>query len=224
MSSSRVAWPGRVCAPAPGRVTKLIAVGGLLALPLMTAMIQTAVQFHPGYSNMRDMISHLSTPGSAYSAVVNATFMIQGILVGAFGIALGRLLGGRLALMATTLFFIYTLANIGAGVFQNDNGARIVAALTADALHDRLAQTGAASISLGILAVVAAVWRDPRWAGVALLGVFAVAINSVLSPLIVFEYWDGYHGLFERVMFGGTLGWVMLASYRVLRMPGKGNA
>ena len=104
---------------------------------------------YPGYSQMRDTLSHLGASASPVSAQVSAWWVIMGALMILFGIGIRSTFrgGGRNAGRSAWLVILYGLGEgFGSGLFKAD---RIAGELSASAfIHDIVGGIGVAAILL----------------------------------------------------------------------------
>jgi hypothetical protein len=102
---------------------------------------------YPGYSQMRDTLSHLGASASPVSAPQSTWWVIMGVLMILFGMGLRTAFpeGDRKAGLASWLIILYGLGEgLGSGLFKAD---RIAGGLSTSALiHDIVGGIGVAAI------------------------------------------------------------------------------
>ncbi len=225
----------------PDRLAHLLASGVVVGLPLLLVLEEWAAAVTPGYSRVGQTISELSAPGALYPVIIHATFMTNGLLVLALGVGVARVLGHHWPGRLTALFLLfYGVAYLVSGIFPDDSERVLPGRLTENLVHDLTAQAGVASVMValaagawamahgrawrGVASVMAALaagaWamaHGRAWRGVASLGLGALAVDAALVVPLLADWWLGYHGPFERVMFLVTLAWVELLALRVRR-------
>ncbi|MEK9659723.1 MAG: DUF998 domain-containing protein, partial [Chloroflexota bacterium] len=119
---------------------------------------------------------------------IHAAFISNGMLVLALGVAVARVLGHHWPGRLTALFLLlYGAAYLISGLFPDDSERRLAGRVTENLVHDMTAQAGVGAV-----------------------------MAALVGPLLA-DWWQGYHGLFERVMFLVTLAWVELLALRVRR-------
>jgi hypothetical membrane protein len=104
-------------------ITRILALGGIIAPPLMITLIFVAAAGTPGYSHIHDTISKLSEQGSTSPEVMTIAFIAYGILIIGFSYALYiHLRHGVRAHIAWLAFMIYGLCMVLAGFYQDIPG------------------------------------------------------------------------------------------------------
>jgi hypothetical membrane protein len=204
--------------PRPDRLARSLATVVAAGVPLLGVLAEWAAGVTPGYSRVGQTISELSAFGAPYPVIIHATFMLNGLLVLALGIAVARVLRAGPAGRLTALFLLlYGVAYLISGIFPDDSERRLVGGITENLVHDLTAQAGVASVMAALATGSWAMAHGRAWGGVASLGLAALAVDAALVVPLLADWWEGYHGLFERVMFLVTLAWVELLALRVRR-------
>jgi hypothetical membrane protein len=142
-------------------------VGGLvwvLTLQFFVVEAIAAAQFG-GYSYSADVISDLGTADSAARLLMNASFVLQGVLIAAGALLLGPGLSGTGGKLARALFVISGLGVLLVGVFPSDGNSTV---------HEIAA--GAHLLGGGIGLIALAYGMRPRSEG---LGTFLAVLGLV---------------------------------------------
>jgi hypothetical membrane protein len=240
MESPAATESGREPAVPGSLVTRGGLVAGALAPILFVVTVLGAGGLQPGFSQVRSFVSELGVTGSATAVLVNPAFVVTGLLLGWFALALhasaGRdrhgpvaVFGGRVARLfgAVGLGFVVMAAwtcSVGCPIAIVDS-----AATPSDALHNAAAIAAIASLSTAALTVGAELSPGapgvPSWyrrystfsgsALGALSALFFVAVLVANRPAI---------GISERALLLAGLAWVEVTAVvarRVSRTPGN---
>jgi hypothetical membrane protein len=195
------------------RIGALSGIGGSL---LYLAMVAVTGRLTSGYNPVTQWISELGAVGAPHALPFNVFGqMVFGLSALLFALGLYRALGAGWRSAAAAAFVgIAGIAGILEGIFPCDPGCIPVT------------PTGSLHLSIGIvplIAVLAAmecfafgVRNRPEWrwffpfsqAMVAATIVFAIAFSSV----------PACDGLFQRLMIGSILLWILAVSARMLRL------
>lgn len=197
-----------------------------------------AGSLQPGFSQVRSFVSELGVPGTSAATVVNPAFVIVGLLLAWFALALhgsalrdpdgpSAVFGGRVAL----LFGVVGCAMVCMAVWTCSIGCPIAlvdaAATPSDALHNAAAI--AAIVSLGTAALTVGAELPATAPGVpswyrrystvsgalvgALSALFLAAVLAADRPAI---------GLSERALLAAGLLWVEVTALVAGRLTARG--
>jgi hypothetical membrane protein len=195
------------------RIGALAGIGGPL---LYAAVVAVTGYLTPGYDPLNQWISELGATGAPYADLFNVLGPgIFGLLSIVFAAGLWRALkGGPLAFAAAALVTIAGIAGILEGVFPCDPGCVPVTA------------TGSLHLTIGIiplLAMLAAieifafiVRKAPGWPGFFAFSQGIVILTVIFA--IAFSSGAILDGLYQRIMVGAMLVWVMAVGVRMWRL------
>ena len=195
------------------RIGALAAIGGPL---LYAAVVGVTGYLTPGYDPMTQWISELGATGALYADLFNVLGPgIFGLLSVVFAAGFWRALkGGPLAFAAAALVTIAGIAGILEGVFPCDPGCIPVT------------MTGSLHLTLGLvplLGMLAAmeifafiVRKDPGWPRFFAFSHIMVTLTIIFA--LAFSSGALFDGLYQRVMIGAILVWVMAVGVRMWRL------
>ena len=188
--------------------------------------------FYPGYSQLEDTMSKLGASASPVSAEVSTWWIIMGILMILFGIALQKAFRSRgvKAKMASLLIILYGVGEgLGSGIFKAD---RFPNELTTSALiHDVLGGIGVLAVLIFPLVMQKLITKTekPKF---HLISKIAFVLGIVTIALFLFRYSYNtdsflatYTGLWQRLFMLNTYVYFTMVAAIVIRrgkrIPGK---
>jgi hypothetical membrane protein len=195
------------------RIGALAGIGGPL---LYAAVVAGTGYLTPGYNPLTQWISELGATGAPYATAFNVLGPgIFGLLSVVFALGLWRgLKGGPLAFTAAALVTIAGIAGILEGIFPCDPGCIPVT------------MTGSLHLTIGLvplLGMLAAmeifaftVRKDPGWPRFFVFSQVMVALTIIFA--LAFSSGALFDGLYQRVMIGAILVWVMAVGVRMWRL------
>jgi hypothetical membrane protein len=195
------------------RIGALAGIGGPL---LYAAMVGVTGYLTPGYDPLTQWISELGATGAPYAMVFNVLGPgIFGLLSVLFALGLWRALkGGPLAFAAAALVTIAGIAGILEGVFPCDPGC--IPVTMTGSLHLTLGLVPLLGM-LGAMEIFAFIVRkDPGWPWFFAFSQVMVALTLIFA--LAFSSGSTFDGLYQRVMIGAILVWVMAVGVRMWRL------
>jgi hypothetical membrane protein len=211
--------PRRARPPAarrPDRVTRALIACGLIAAPVFAAFVLAATWATPGYSHVSETISQLGADGRPRAGIIDAGFVVSGLLTAAFAIGVYRWIRGRPASKAALAALLVNATGIVlSGVFA-DNPATREALTTENRLHHLVGQV---SFVAGVTAMVAFAFGSysvPGWRRLAAFTLFVVFADVILAAVFYFDLLSPWRGALQRTFFAVALLWTTMVSVRAL--------
>lgn len=181
----------------------ILAAGATL---LLTVVIVGAMT--PGFSQSRDAVSRLGSPGEAHAALARAGIALSGLLTIVGATALGTRVPDRQRLVGWCIAG-YGVAAVVAGLCPKDEPRAPHTVMSR--VHVDATLVGGA-LMLVAMAVVARDAPEPRLRRVtATLALFVVALIVVFP----FTWGSSVYGLVERLMLGLAIVWLDVLALRV---------
>ena len=197
------------------RWRKVFVAGGILAPILWVTVFLYVGSLRADYSHTRQYISALAERGSSTQHLMQvAGFLVQGLMLAGFGIALGLSSGSAAAGVSASFVTVAGLAKMVAGIFVPDPCC--VPASMSNGIHNL---AGAIHVvTLGCAAAVSGVSRTTilgsrkpwlRW-----YSLVSVVLAVSLPPLLISTgiAGSGDVGLFQRASFGVLNLWVLVCA------------
>jgi hypothetical membrane protein len=199
------------------RSRKVLIAGGILAPILWVTVFLYVGSLRADYSHSRQYISALAERGSSTQHLMQvAGFLVQGLMLAGFGIAMGLSSGSVTAGVSASLVIVAGLAKIVAGIFVPDPCCSAVPASMSNQIHDL---AGAIYfLTLGCAVAVCGVsgttvfgarvaWL--KWYSLVSV-VLAVSLPSLLISAGIAA--GGDVGLFQRASFGVLNLWILVCA------------
>ncbi|MCJ7520945.1 MAG: DUF998 domain-containing protein [Dehalococcoidia bacterium] len=201
--------------------TRWLLVCGLLAPLLLGAFLVAAWRLTPDFSFLTEPISQLGALGRPHPWVMNAGFIIAGILTYVFAYGLYLRLGRNI--IARIVWLLLMIDGIGivlSGIFHADSSPIGAISTLEGTLHCVFAQVAFFALLTGIVVFAKAVHRSPAWRGFTLISLVVFVLNLAL----VVAFLTGEAGIMDGVLqlsfFGISLAWLTAVSLRALRLTG----
>ncbi len=208
---------------ANSRLYSALAWGGLVTPFLFWSVVAVLGWLYPGYSHVSDPVSILGAAGAPDGApntiFQNANFVVNGLLIVGFALALRRALGSW---PGPALVAIFGIGIVGSGLFPCDLSCSDNS--VADQLHNVFPSFGFLAIIVAFFVLSRHFRGDSRWAGYSLFtlatGVVALAffvlyglaVSGVVSSL------TAQAGLLQRLFAGTAFIWILATARRLRRL------
>jgi hypothetical membrane protein len=161
-----------------------LAVCGLAAPLIYVASAITAGFIYPGYDQLKNFISELGASGSPSAGIMNFGFLVYGILVVAFALAIHRGIrpdvGGWLG---PAILACYGLAYVGVAMAPCDPGCQAATPSLHHRLHFLLSDFIFLTAILGPYTLYMRMRKDPAWQSLALLTLLLPAAAWLIAEL-----------------------------------------
>ncbi len=199
---------------------RLFVWGGVAGPVLFTVVVLIAASLRPDYSHTANFISELGATGTADAALMNyAGFVPTGLLLAAFGVALGVVLPRqRLAIVAAVLVTAFGLGVTASGVVSCDPGCPQTGGSLENTIHDRIAPIAflCLIVATGILGFQFR--RLPRWRPLAVysLATGAIALGFLIALATSLETRE-LTGLWQRLLLLTLFLWCAVVGSKALR-------
>jgi hypothetical protein len=172
----------------------------------------------PGYSHVSQYISELGARGAPHGRLVSlGGFLPVGVLLMTFAM-LAALIPPRSVLktLGCLGLFLFALGYFGAAFFPCDLGCRPATPSPSQMLHLAFGLVGYlfAPLTLATLAIASRKWPDAK--GLFPLGL----VCAVVAGIAFFSMADPLAGLFQRVLEGSVLLWIVAFAVYLRRKPG----
>ena len=201
------------------QVFRYLLLCGVMAPPLLGVFMILATALNPGYSNISETVSQLGIQGRPHPEVMNAGFIVYGLLNNGFAYGLYRRLDKtKGAKLVWLMLAVHGVSMILIGIFQaNPSTFETVSALE-DTMHHVFAQLGYWSFTAGILIFGRTVRFKSSWRGFRQFSI-AVAVFNLLSGIVfMMEFSEQIEGLLQRSFYAVSLIWIEIVSVRSLRI------
>ncbi len=184
---------------------RMAALGGIVGVVGFVGAWLGAGSVRSGYSAVDDAISRLAEAGAPNRWIMTAGFLIFGIGVPIYSLALRRALGGP-AWIGTVVSGLATIGAAAAPLGSADTAHNVAAVIGYVAL---------ASAPLMAWRTFSARGHD-RWATVSLLCSLGSAVLLASTSI------DAGHGLTQRLGLGVTDAWIVASAWTMWRHGGWG--
>ncbi|TKV69296.1 DUF998 domain-containing protein [Marinobacter panjinensis] len=192
-------------------------LGGVLGPVIFSTVMIAAASNRPGYSHIRQFISELGATGSENAALMNyAGFLLGGLLIASFGVALLKALPKkRTTLIASVFVSLFGLGVAASGLISCDIGCPQGSGTTENLLHNAIAPIAflcliAATLMLGIY------WWQEHKGGVLASYSVGTGIASLLLLALLVSSLEARDmtGLWQRILLGLLFSWCIVVALR----------
>ena len=206
----------RTASRAGDPLVRIGALAGIAGPLLYAAVVAITGYLTPGYDPLTQWISELGATGAPYAVVFNVLGPgLFGILSVAFAAGLWRALkGGPLAFITAALITVAGIAGILEGVFVCDPGC--VPVTPAGSLHLMIGIVPLLTMLAAMEIFAFIVRKDPGWPGFFAFSQGIVILTVIFA--IAFSSGAILDGLYQRIMVGAMLVWVMAVGVRMGRL------
>lgn len=186
-------------------------IGAGIAAPIVyAAAVIVGGWFTPGYSQMRQTISELTSAGAPAAGPLGNVFIAYNLLLACFAIALPAALPdirSAAARIAAGALIVVAASGVGmSALFPLAAAAPVTAPLP----HIVLAAVASLATMVAILAMAVATWRVPRLRWFARTSVGALVLVAGSGVWAALAIGTGAAGLAERVTIGTFMAWLLL--------------
>jgi len=195
-------------------------LGGVVGPVIFTLVVVASAAGRSDYSHMRNFISELGANGAANTALMNyAGFLLGGILIATFGIALFYILpSDRITKFASILVALFGLGIAVSGIISCDFGCPQGSGTLENLLHNSIAPAAF------LCQIIAAICFGIRWrrdhtlrklstysiaSGIAALALLATLVSSLESRELT--------GLWQRLLLFVLFQWCVVVSATMAR-------
>jgi hypothetical membrane protein len=200
-------------------LSRIFSFCGILAPPLMVAIIIIAGMLTPGYNHLKESISSLSDQTSQAPQLLTVGFVVYGLFIIGFSFALYlRLRHGVRAHLAWLMLTIYGICMILAGVFQDSPSANNTPLNTEGILHNAVIITSCLAMLFGMWAFAGSVYKKPAWFGFTWFTIIASFMGLVLSIIFLVQSHIPWAGLLQRFFYLVILVWIEIVSIWLFRL------
>ncbi len=187
----------------------------IIGAGLLVLMTVAGAAAWPGYSHVSQYISELGATGAPHGRLVSlGGFLPVGVLLTTFAV-LAALIPPRgvLKTLGCIGLFLFALGYLGAAVFPCDFGCRPETPSGSQMLHMAFGLVGyiLAPLTLAVLAVASRKWPGAK--GLFPLGL----VCAVVAGIAFFSMADPFAGLFQRVLEGSVLLWIVAFAFTLRR-------
>ncbi len=193
---------------------------GMLTPLLLAVFVTAAALLTPDYSPLSQPISQLGAQGRPHAEVMNAGFIIIGLLISGFAYGLYCHLGRcTLAKVVWLLLAVGSISTILLGIFQDDWTALGMTGTLEGTLHAVFAEVAFIAFLTCIAIFARLAHRKPLWYDFTRVSLAVFLTNLVLLSLLAAQVsWAG-EGMLELSFMGLSLAWLVAVSLRSLRLP-----
>ena len=198
--------------------TKILAICGIIAPPLMVALWTVASVLRPGYDQLTQKGSELGTGPN--SILMNLDFAVTGVLILAFAIGLaGNMSASSRVRIGAALLLVAGICETATAGFPCDPGCPAATGSISQNLHLGIALVFFSSIAFAPLLVGVGLGRDQSWKSYAAFstatGIVSVALGTLFSVGVLSSF--PFVGLLERVFLAFPFLWIELMAIHMLR-------
>ncbi len=202
------------------KTTRRLLLCGVLTPPLLVIFVIAAGLVTPDYSYVSQGISQLGAQGKPHPEVMNAGFIVSGlmILVFAYGLyqQLGRSAGARAVWI---LLAIASVCIVLSGVFQADLNAPGIASTGEGDLHKIFAGAAHFAFLAAMIAFAIVVRRETAWRGFPRISFTVVVLSLVVLLVFVAEVSKPIEGALQLSFLCMSFIWLEAVSLHSLRLP-----
>ncbi len=199
------------------KISRWLALCGVLTLPALTVFIVIAGLVTPGYNHLSETVSQLAARGRPHPEIMVTGFILYGVLINGFALYMYRCLGNHSSARAVWLLLeIHGIGIIFSAVFKDDPKTPYTIATLTGILHDAVS-------SISFLALMAVIWmlakityQDPAWRGFARFSIVVGVLGLVLSLMFLIDIFNPIEGLLQRTFYFLSLVWIEVISLRCL--------
>lgn len=185
-------------------------------------------EYFPGYSQLKDTISHLGSTVSPVSTVVSTWSVLLGIIFIAFGIAFKKVFAdkGKASGLASWLIILYGIGEgIGSGIFKSDQVANLPT--TSGIIHEIFGAIGVVSVLILPLIATKVITKEEK-ASFQLTSKIVFVLGFILLSLFVLRFSNYkasflfiYKGLWQRLFLLDIYIYLSTIAFAVIKKQGN---
>ena len=207
------------------KIVAIPALSGIMAPFLMVSLWAIASLLRPGYDQLTQYGSELGTGDN--SVIMNASFLITGILIVSFSLGLLTSIRTGFWSRAGSIFVgLFGMGEIATAAFPCDPGCPLTNPQSlSQQVHNGIAAVAFTAIAVAPLLVSVRLKRDKSWrsyqayslaTGFAALGLFITFSIAALYSLL-------YVGLLQRLFLAFPFLWIELLAIHLLAISKRGR-
>jgi len=182
------------------RLSRYLAICGVLAPLVIIALVLVGAAVTPGYDHIENTMSQLSAVGTPHPEWMNAAFILYGILIIGLSFAVRQQLDPR---PRTTIVWLMIITH-GVGVILTALFPYNIAITEGihslkDISHHLVSIVACAAFIIAMLMMARMVWADPAWRGVTRISLAAIGVVSILFVFTLIPAFRDIAGLLQRV-------------------------
>lgn len=202
------------------QITRLLLLCGVFTPIMLAILVIVLGQITPDYNPFTDTISQLGTQDKSYSTVINASFVIYGVLIGGATYGFYRILRHiPMAKILAVLLSVYSIGIISLAIFPDSPSSQNTH-VSADLLHNTFSAISYLALLIGMLVTAKIAQIEKALKPIAFIGIAVVVFNLPLPAIIVFDPFEPIGGLLQRLFVASSLLWLILTSlFLYKRLP-----
>jgi len=199
----------------------LLASSGIIGPVIYAIVLFVLSLLWEDYSPVSQSMSELGAANAPHSFFMNVFgFLLLGIFLVIFGFVLKNFVyGSWQARIGSALIVFGGIGLIIVSFFPTDIG-RTTTSLTG-LLHDIWATISSNAITLGILSYSFHFREDYKWQRYWIFSLSISLVVFLISPFPLFDFYNPFLGLIQRIGMGLALFWIAVISCKVLRNVAK---
>jgi len=197
-----------------------LALGGILGPMVFVAAVLATAAARPEYHHASQTISELGEVGSARAGLMNfGGFFLYGVLMIGFALGLhAEIENGPGDWLGPSLVAIYGLGYMAVAFAPCNPGCTGTPPTPSEQAHFLISRVIFLAAIAGPFVLFARLAKDPAWASVRYV-VLLLTVGGYLLFLLPIPGLGA--GLQQRLFVGGTLGWVLVLAWRLLRLSSR---
>jgi len=182
------------------RLSRYLAICGILAPLAATAFVLAGALVTPGYDHILNTISQLSAIDAPHPEWMNTGFILYGSLMIGLSFAVRKCLAPR---TGTTIVWLMIIIH-GVGVILTavfPYNAAITEGIHSlkDAAHHLVSIVACVAFIVGMLVMARMVWAETAWYGVTRLSLLAIGVVSILFVFSLIPFFRDVNGLMQKI-------------------------
>lgn len=198
--------------------SKYLALGGVTGPILFTITVSICAYLRPDY-RYTQFISELGATNSPNASLMNYVgFMISGLMIISFGVALIMHAKGKLGNIGSVLILLFGTGMFVVGIFSCDVGCPREGTFE-NTIHDQVSGPAFLSAILGILLCGFSFRKLPSWSGLWLYsGISAVVAFAFMVALATSIEAYTVTGIWQRLLLATIFVWCAISGWKMFRL------